>query len=158
MKGVRLLAGKGVKGELENKLARKDSAQVYAERINAERAQEKEKLVAQLSKTEMENFDCIRKLFPTVAKGLAAERSEEDLSKLMSRMEGFNAYADKKMFVKYDKLFEKRYPFVERISRGIRHTVSDLLKVYPDAPPVERAPPSKPSSGKALSSSAPNKP
>nr|GEW51068.1 hypothetical protein [Tanacetum cinerariifolium] len=122
---------------LEDELARKDSAMVYAERINAERAQEKEKLVAQLSKIDMEKFDCIRKLLPTVvyrifrsheykqslcepfklaiqaewAKGLAEERSEEDLLELMSRMEGFDAYADNKMFVEYDKLFEKRYPF-----------------------------------------------
>nr|GEX54852.1 hypothetical protein [Tanacetum cinerariifolium] len=140
--------------ELENKLARKDSALVYAERINAERAQEKEKLVAQLSETKMENFDCIRKLLPTVfdrlfqsheykqslskpfnlaiqvgwAKGLVAECSEEDLLKLVNRIEGFDVYADKKMFV------------------------------YPDSPPVEQAPPSKPSSGKAFSSSALNKP
>ncbi|GJY27934.1 hypothetical protein Tco_0403701 [Tanacetum coccineum] len=119
--------------ELEDELAKKDSALVYAERLIAERAQEKEKLVTQLSKTEMEKFDCIRKLLPTVvdrlfqsheykeslsgpfnlaihagwAKGLAEEHFEEGLLELMSRMEGFDAYADKKMYVEYDKLFEK---------------------------------------------------
>nr|GFB68955.1 hypothetical protein [Tanacetum cinerariifolium] len=62
------------------------------------------------------------------AKGLAEERSEEDLSELMSRMECFNAYADKKMFVEYDKLFERQYLFVEKISRGFCHSVSNLLK------------------------------
>ncbi|GKE96332.1 hypothetical protein Tco_1581187, partial [Tanacetum coccineum] len=53
--------------ELEDELAKKDFAFVYAERLNSERTQEKEKLVAQLSKTEMEKFDCIRKLLLTVA-------------------------------------------------------------------------------------------
>nr|GEW60310.1 hypothetical protein [Tanacetum cinerariifolium] len=170
--------------KLEGELARKDSALVYAERINAERAQEEEKRVAQLSKMEMENFDCIRKILPTVvdclfqsheykkslseplnlaiqagwAKGLAEEHSEENHLELMSRMENFDAYANKKMYVEYDKLFEKRYPFVEKISRGFRKTISDLLKVYPDSPPPEQAPPSKPSSGQAPSSSAPDKP
>nr|GEY01016.1 hypothetical protein [Tanacetum cinerariifolium] len=170
--------------ELEDELARKDSALVYAERINTERAQEKEKLVVQLSKTEMEKFDCTRKLLPTMvdrffqsheykqslskpfnlaiqarwAKGLAKEHSDEDLSELMSRMEGFDAYADKKMFVENEILFKKRYPFVEKISRGFHHTVSDLIKVYPDSLSAERAPPSKPSSRRAPSSSALNKP
>ncbi|GJV76787.1 hypothetical protein Tco_1508371 [Tanacetum coccineum] len=95
--------------ELEDTLVKKDSALVYAKRINAERAQEKEKLVAQLTKTEMENFDCIRKLLPTAgwAKRLAEERFEEDLLELMSNMEDFDVYADKRMYVEYDKLFEK---------------------------------------------------
>nr|GEX40264.1 hypothetical protein [Tanacetum cinerariifolium] len=91
--------------ELEDELAKKDTALVYDERINADMAQEKEKLVAQLSKTEMEKFDCIRKLLPTVAgwaKGLSEEHSEEDLLELMSRMENFDAYADKKMYVEYE--------------------------------------------------------
>ncbi|GJY33492.1 hypothetical protein Tco_0417961 [Tanacetum coccineum] len=78
-------------------------------------------------------FDCIRKLLPTVVerlfqsheykqslsepfnlaiqagwdKGLAEERSEEALLELMGRMEGFDVYADKRMKVEYDKLFEK---------------------------------------------------
>nr|GFB76575.1 hypothetical protein [Tanacetum cinerariifolium] len=155
------------------------STLVYAERINAERAQEKEKLVAQLSKTKMEKFNCIRKLLPTVVSrlfqrheykqslskpfnlaiqagwtnGLVEERFEEDLSELMSIMEGFDAYAEKKMYVEYDKLFEKRYLFVEKISHDFRHTVSDLLNVYPDSPPSGQAP-SKPSSGKTPSFSA----
>nr|GEW54510.1 transposase (putative), gypsy type [Tanacetum cinerariifolium] len=56
--------------KLEDELARKDSALVYAERLNAKRAKEKEKLVTQLSKTEMEKLDCIRKLLPTVMEHL----------------------------------------------------------------------------------------
>nr|GEX86880.1 hypothetical protein [Tanacetum cinerariifolium] len=56
--------------ELEDELAKKDPALVYAEKINADRAQQKEKLVAQLNKTEIEKFDCIRKLLPTVVNHL----------------------------------------------------------------------------------------
>ncbi|GKG27347.1 hypothetical protein Tco_0403050, partial [Tanacetum coccineum] len=79
----------------------------------------------------------------------------------MGRMENFDAYANKKMYVEYDKLFKKPYPFVEKISHGFRHTVSDLLKIYPDSPPFGQAPnatvraPPKPSSRKALASSTP---
>nr|GEX72784.1 hypothetical protein [Tanacetum cinerariifolium] len=168
--------------ELEDTLARKYSALVYAERINAERAQEKKRLVAQLGKSEKKKFDCIRKLLPTVVEhlfqsyeykqslsepfnlaiqtgrgeGLTEERSKEELLSLMSRMENFDAYADKKMRVEYDKLFEKRYPYVEKVSCGFCHTVSALLKVYPDFPPSEQAPPNNPFSGKAPSS-APGK-
>nr|GEX80190.1 hypothetical protein [Tanacetum cinerariifolium] len=111
--------------ELEDELARKDSALVYVERLNAKRAQEREKLVTQLSKTKMEKFDCVRKFLPTVVerllqshdykqslsepfnlaiqagwdKGLSEEHSEVDLLQLMGRMENFDVYADKKMRV-----------------------------------------------------------
>nr|GEW81051.1 hypothetical protein [Tanacetum cinerariifolium] len=168
--------------ELEDELARKDSALVYAKRLNVERAQEKEKLVTQLRKIEMEMFDCICKLLPTVVehllqshkykhslsepynlaiqvgwgKRLSEERSEEDLLALMSRMEGFNVYADKKMRVEYGKLFEKKYPYVKKISHGFHHSVFDLLKVYPDSPPSGQALPNRPSSGKVASTSAPH--
>ncbi|GJZ14258.1 gypsy type transposase [Tanacetum coccineum] len=127
--------------ELEDELARKDFALVYAERLNVERAQEKEKLVAQLRKRRW--------------KRLSEERSEEDLLEIMGRMENFDVYADKKMRVEYDKMFEKRYPYVEKISPGFHHSVSNLLKVYPDSPPFGQAPPNKPSSGKAASTYAP---
>nr|GEU42969.1 hypothetical protein [Tanacetum cinerariifolium] len=163
-------------------LARRDLAQTGILE-SAERAQEKETLVTQLYRTEMENFDCICKLLPTVVerlfqsheykqslfepfnlaiqagwgKGLTEEHSKEDLIELMSRMENFDAYADTKMYVEYDKLFKKRYPYVEKISRGFRHAISDLLNVYLDSPPSGQDPPSKPSSGKVPSTSAPDK-
>ncbi|GKB46012.1 hypothetical protein Tco_0896765 [Tanacetum coccineum] len=116
---------------MEDTLAKKDFALVYVERLSTKRAQEKEKLVTQLGKTEMENFDCVLGW----GKGLAEERSKEALLELMGRMEGFDVHADTKMKVEYDKLFEKRYPYVEKISRGFCHSFSDLLKVYPDSPP-----------------------
>nr|GEY10909.1 hypothetical protein [Tanacetum cinerariifolium] len=167
--------------ELKAALAQKDSALVYGERINAEQAQEKKRLVSQVGKAEMENFDCIRKLLPTMVerllqsheyklslskpfnldiqagwgKGLAEEKSKEDLLELMGRMEGFDVHADTRMRVEYDKLFERRYPYVDKISYGFLHSVSDLLKVYPDSPPREQVSPLKPSSEKAPATSAP---
>ncbi|GKC51089.1 hypothetical protein Tco_1073834, partial [Tanacetum coccineum] len=45
--------------ELEDTLAKKDSALVYAKRLNVERAQEKEKLVSQLARMEKEKYDCV---------------------------------------------------------------------------------------------------
>ncbi|GKG28594.1 hypothetical protein Tco_0415959, partial [Tanacetum coccineum] len=56
--------------KLEVELAKKDSALVYAERISAEGAMEKEKLVTRLSRAEIEKFDCIRKLLPVVVSRL----------------------------------------------------------------------------------------
>ncbi|GKC10549.1 hypothetical protein Tco_1007331, partial [Tanacetum coccineum] len=104
--------------ELLTTLAMKDYARVYAKRLNVEHAREKEKL----------------------GKGLAEERSKESLLELIGRMEGFDVHADTKMKFEYDKLFERQYPYVEKISCGFRHSVSDLLKVYPDSPPFEQAP------------------
>nr|GEW64721.1 reverse transcriptase domain-containing protein [Tanacetum cinerariifolium] len=57
--------------------------------------------------------------------------------------------------VEYNKLFEKQYPYVEKISRGFRHPISDLLKVYPDSPPSGQAPPDQSSSRRAASTPAP---
>ncbi|GJW42415.1 NB-ARC domains-containing protein [Tanacetum coccineum] len=91
--------------DLENQLAQKDSALVYAERISGERLSENEKLRAQLVFAQKEKTDAIRKLLPTVVgrllqsheykqslsvpfnyalqtgwgQGLAEERSEEEL-------------------------------------------------------------------------------
>nr|GEW29972.1 hypothetical protein [Tanacetum cinerariifolium]GEW76820.1 hypothetical protein [Tanacetum cinerariifolium] len=129
--------------ELEDALAQKDSDLVYAERINAGQAQENERLVSQVGKVEMENFYCIRKLLPTV-----------DLLELMGKMEGFDIHADTRMRVEYEKLFERRYPYVEKISHGFRHSISDLLKVYPDSPPRKQVLTHKPSSKKAPAISA----
>nr|GEW09865.1 hypothetical protein [Tanacetum cinerariifolium] len=163
--------------ELEDALAQKDFAFVCAERINVKHAQHKEKLVSQVGRAEMEKFDCICKILPTLVErllqsheykrslsepfNLAIQASwgkglaEEDLLELMGRMEGFDVHADTKMRVEYDKLFERRYPYAEKISRGFCHSVSDLVKVYPDSPPHEQVPPHKHSSEKAPSTSAP---
>ncbi|GJS68514.1 hypothetical protein Tco_0683079 [Tanacetum coccineum] len=97
--------------ELEDTLAKKDSALVYAERINTERAQEREKLSHEYKESLSKPFNLA--IQAGWGKGLAEERSEENLLELMGKIEGFDVYADKKMKVEYDKLFEKRYPYVE---------------------------------------------
>ncbi|GJY19897.1 hypothetical protein Tco_0392463 [Tanacetum coccineum] len=94
--------------ELEDTLARKDSALVYAERLNVERAQEKEKLSHEDKQSLSGPFNLA--IQAGWGKGLAEERSEEDLIELMGRMEGFDVHVDTKM------------------------------KVYPDSPPSEQAP------------------
>nr|GEU98105.1 hypothetical protein [Tanacetum cinerariifolium] len=40
-----------------------------------------------------------------------------------------------KLYPMYDKLFEKKYPYVERIANKYRHSMDDLLRVYPDPNP-----------------------
>ncbi|GKE51857.1 hypothetical protein Tco_1487013, partial [Tanacetum coccineum] len=75
--------------ELEDTLAKKDSAFVYAERLNVERAQEKEKLYKQSLSGPF-----ILAIQAGWGKELDEERSEEDLLELMGRMEGFDVHAD----------------------------------------------------------------
>nr|GEX90335.1 hypothetical protein [Tanacetum cinerariifolium] len=91
---------------LEAELARKYSTLTYAEKMLVEGVKDREKLTAQLGQAEIEKFDCIRKFLSTV-----------------------------KLYPMYDKLFEKKYPYVEKISRGYRHSVTDLLRVHPDLAP-----------------------
>nr|GEV94385.1 hypothetical protein [Tanacetum cinerariifolium] len=169
--------------EFDDTLARKDSALVHAERINAERDHEKERLVAQLSKLESKKFDCIRKLFPTVVerlfqsheykqslsepfnlaiqvgwgKGITEERSEEELLGLMSRMENLMLMLIKRCVSSMTSCLRNNILLWRKFLKVFRYTVSDLLKVYPDSPPSGQAPPSKSSSGKAPSSFAPRK-
>ncbi|GJV48417.1 hypothetical protein Tco_1438629 [Tanacetum coccineum] len=150
---------------LESQLAQKDSALVYAERVSGERLSENEKLRAQLVFAQKEKTDAIRKLLPTVVErllqsheykqslsvpfnyalqtgwgqGLAEERSEEELRKIMMRMNGFDPYSDKKMSAEYERLFSKTYSYVDRISHLSEKPVQDLLKLHP-APPPRDAP------------------
>ncbi|GJW94908.1 hypothetical protein Tco_0174580 [Tanacetum coccineum] len=153
------------KDDLENQLAQKDSALVYAERISGERLSENEELRAQLAFAKKEKTDAIRKLLPTVVgrllqsheykqslsvpfnyalqtgwgQGLAEERSEEELREIMMRMNGFDPYSDKKMNAEYERLFSKTYSYVDRISHLSEKPVQDLLKLHP-APPPRDAP------------------
>ncbi|GJZ93886.1 hypothetical protein Tco_0666089 [Tanacetum coccineum] len=151
--------------DLESQLAQKDSALVYAERISGERLSENEGLRAQLAFAQKEKTDAIRKLLPTVVErllqsheykqslsvpfnyalqtgwgqGLAEERSEKELHKIMMRMNGFDPYSDKKMSAEYERLFSKTYSYVDRISHLSEKPVQDLLKLHP-APPPRDAP------------------
>nr|GEX46024.1 hypothetical protein [Tanacetum cinerariifolium] len=90
--------------ELEDELARKDSALVYAERLNTKRAQEREKLSHEYKQSLSKPFNLA--IQAGWGKGLSEEHSKEDLLELMSKTENFDVYADKKMCVEYDRLFE----------------------------------------------------
>ncbi|GKC06120.1 hypothetical protein Tco_0997730 [Tanacetum coccineum] len=128
--------------DLESQLAQKDSALVYAERVSGERLSENEELRTQLVFAQKEKTDAIRKLLPTVTgwgKGLAEERSKEELRKIMMRMNGFDPYSDKKMSAEYERLFSKTYSYVNRISHLSEKPVQYLLKLHP-APPPRDAP------------------
>ncbi|GJY73347.1 hypothetical protein Tco_0477778 [Tanacetum coccineum] len=140
--------------DLENQLAQKDSALVYAERISGERLSENEGLKAQLDFAQKEKTKAVRELLPTVVKrllqsheykqslsvpfnfalqtgwgqGLAEGRSEKELHQIMMRMNGFDPYSDKKMTAEYERLFSKTYPYVDRISHLSEKPVQDLLK------------------------------
>ncbi|GKE84536.1 hypothetical protein Tco_1558278, partial [Tanacetum coccineum] len=150
---------------LESQLAQKYSALVYAERVSGERLLENEKLRAQLVFAQKEKTDSIRKLLPTVVgrllqsheykqslsvpfnyalqtrwgQGLAEERSEEELRKIMMRMNGFDPYSNKKMSAEYERLFSKTYSYMDCISHLSEKPVQDLLKLHP-APPPRDAP------------------
>ncbi|GKB93394.1 hypothetical protein Tco_0979531 [Tanacetum coccineum] len=91
--------------ELEDTLAKKDSALVYVERLNVERAQEKEKLSHEYKQSLSGPFNLAIQV--GWGKGLAEERSEEGLLKLMRRMKGFDVHADTKINVEYEKLFKR---------------------------------------------------
>ncbi|GKC03470.1 hypothetical protein Tco_0995080 [Tanacetum coccineum] len=148
---------------LEAELAKKDSALTYSERLLAEGARERERLTVQLGQAEIEKFDCIRKLLHIVVgrllksheykeklsgpfsmaiqagwgKGLSEGCTDEEIMTTLNRVEEFDTYFDKKLYSMYDKLFEKQYPYVQKIARGYRHSVADLLKVYPDPAPSQ---------------------
>ncbi|GJZ51062.1 hypothetical protein Tco_0605577 [Tanacetum coccineum] len=148
---------------LETKLAKKDYALATAERMIANGTKEREKLTTQLSRAEVEKFDCIRKFLPTVvsrllqsheynqslsepfnvaiqagwSKGLSGDRTEEQIMSALHRVYNFDAYPNKKLYPMYDKLFENEYPYVMRIASGFCHLVADLLKVHPDPTPSE---------------------
>ncbi|GJS83778.1 hypothetical protein Tco_0750319 [Tanacetum coccineum] len=139
------------------KLARKDSALVFSDRISNERAAENERLVSQLGFLEKEKIDSIGKLLPTVvrrllnsheykeslsvpfnlaiqagwAKGLAMKRSEEDLMDVLREVQGFDPHSDTRMTEVL-----KMYPF---LLQGCPTKVNPSSKVTS----VSRAVPSK---------------
>ncbi|GJY49292.1 hypothetical protein Tco_0439248 [Tanacetum coccineum] len=51
---------------------------------------------------------------------------------VLHKAKNFDAYSDKKLYPMYDKLFEKEYPYIEKIASGYHHSVVDLLNVHPD--------------------------
>ncbi|GJR64065.1 hypothetical protein Tco_0010130 [Tanacetum coccineum] len=164
---------------LEVELAKKDYTLTYSDRLLAEGARERERLIVQLGQAEIEKFDCIWKLLPIVVgrllksheykesllgpfnmaiqagwgKGLSEGCTDEEIMVALSWVEEFDAYFDKKLYSMYDKLFEKQYPYVQKIARGYRHSVADLLKVYLDPAPSQGT--SNPNTSKAFGRSNP---
>ncbi|GJX23383.1 hypothetical protein Tco_0227828 [Tanacetum coccineum] len=142
---------------LKVELAKKDSALTYFERLLAEGAGE---LVGQLSKSH-EYKDSLSGPFNMAiqagwGKGLSEGRMYVEIMAALSRVEDFDAYSDKKLYPMYDKLFEKQYPYVHKIARGYRHSVADLLKVYPDPAPSQGT--SNPNTSKVFGRSDPPHP
>ncbi|GKE75847.1 hypothetical protein Tco_1537888 [Tanacetum coccineum] len=119
--------------ELEAELPSKDSALAAAEKMSVDGAKKRQNLVAQLSKAEVEKFDCI----PGWGSGLSEGRTDEDILNALCGASNFDAYSDKKLYPMYDKLFKKEYPFIIKIANGYRHSVYDLLKVSPDPAPSD---------------------
>ncbi|GJR36508.1 hypothetical protein Tco_1212192 [Tanacetum coccineum] len=82
-------------------------------------------------------------------KGLSKGHTDKEIMVVLHKAEDFDPYSDKKLYPTYDKLFEKEYPYVEKIASGYRHLVANLLKVHPDPAPFEST--STPTISKALS-------
>ncbi|GJZ99444.1 hypothetical protein Tco_0671995 [Tanacetum coccineum] len=142
---------------LEAKLAKKDSALTYTERLLAEGIKDHEKLTVQLGQAEVEKFNCIRKLLPMVVRqllssheynkslsepfnmaiqagwgrGLSEGCTDREILDLVHKAKDFDLYSDRKLYPMYDKLFEAEYPYIEKIASGYRHSVAELLRVYP---------------------------
>ncbi|GJS73148.1 hypothetical protein Tco_0705989 [Tanacetum coccineum] len=165
---------------LEVELAKKDYTLTYSDRLLAEGARERERLIVQLGQAEIEKFDCIWKLLPIVVgrllksheykesllgpfnmaiqagwgKGLSEGCTDEEIMVALSWVEEFDAYLINGSSIRmYDKLFEKQYPYVQKIARGYRHSVADLLKVYLDPAPSQGT--SNPNTSKAFGRSNP---
>ncbi|GKB70907.1 hypothetical protein Tco_0932319, partial [Tanacetum coccineum] len=85
-------------------------------------------------------------------KGLSEGRTDKEIMVVLHEVENFDPYSDKKLYPMYDKLFKKEYPYVQKIARGYRHSVDDLLKVYPDPAPFEGT--STPTTSKVLGGSS----
>ncbi|GJY19645.1 hypothetical protein Tco_0391136 [Tanacetum coccineum] len=136
--------------ELDAEVAQKDYALAAAERMSTEGAKERQKLVAQLSQAEVEKFDCIRKLPPTV--GWPRGALKKEILAAIHRAKNFDAYSDRKLYHMYDNLFEKECPYIMKIASGYRHTIADLLKVHLDPAPSGGT--SAPTLSKALDGSS----
>ncbi|GKF40889.1 hypothetical protein Tco_0124231 [Tanacetum coccineum] len=142
---------------LEAKLAKKDSALTYTERLLAEGIKDHEKLTVQLGQAKVEKFNCIRKLLPTVVRqllssheynkslsepfnmaiqagwgrGLSEGCTDREILDLVHKAKDFDLNSDMKLYPMYDKLFEAEYPYIKKIASGYRHSVAELLRVYP---------------------------
>ncbi|GKE22571.1 hypothetical protein Tco_1434083, partial [Tanacetum coccineum] len=116
--------------ELEAEVARKDSA------------------LAATKRTLTEGAKNVRTGW---GKGVSEGHTNKEIMAVLHKAKNFNAYSDKKLYLMYDKLFEKEYPYIEKIASRYRHSVVDLLKVHMDPAPSEGT--SAPTISKALGAS-----
>ncbi|GKA56075.1 hypothetical protein Tco_0755147 [Tanacetum coccineum] len=116
---------------LEAELARKDSALIYAEIMLDEKAKIIRNSLLNWVKLKLKNLTAFETIW---GKGLSEGRTVKEIMAILYEFENFDPYSDKKLYG-YDKLFEKKYPYIERIASGHHHSVADLLKVHPDPAP-----------------------
>ncbi|GJY04182.1 hypothetical protein Tco_0370122 [Tanacetum coccineum] len=116
--------------ELEAEVARKDSALVATKQTSAEGA---------------------KNIRTGWGKGVSEGRTDKEIMAVLHKAEHFDGHSDKKLYSMYDKLFEKEYPYIEKIASRYRHSVVDLLKVHLDPAPSEGT--STPTISKALGAS-----
>ncbi|GJT70695.1 hypothetical protein Tco_1029981 [Tanacetum coccineum] len=152
--------------ELESELAKKGYELEVAEKESTDWVKERQDLLVRLGQNEVEKFDCICKLLPTMVsrllqsheykkglsepfnmaiqagwgKRLSHGQTDEQIFAALNEVQGFNSYSDMKLYPMYGKLFEAQYPFIAKISSGYHHSVTDLLKIHPDPAPSGSTP------------------
>ncbi|GKF80009.1 hypothetical protein Tco_0235577 [Tanacetum coccineum] len=95
---------------LEAKLAKKDFALTYIERLLAEGVKDHEKLIVQLGQAEVEKFDS------GWGKGLSEGCTDKEILDLVHKAKDFDLYYDRKLYPMYDKLLEAEYPYIEKVA------------------------------------------
>ncbi|GKA83674.1 hypothetical protein Tco_0805269 [Tanacetum coccineum] len=108
---------------LEVELAKKDSALTYTEKLLAKGAKDHERLTDQLSLSEPFNMEIQAKW----GKGLSEGHTDKETMDALYKAENFDPYFDKNLYPMYDNMFEKEYPYIEKIASGYRHSMADLL-------------------------------
>ncbi|GJU57701.1 hypothetical protein Tco_1235467 [Tanacetum coccineum] len=68
-------------------------------------------------------------------KGLAVGRSEEVVKAIIDGTDGLDRAASSDFMTKYEALFHKRYPYMDKVISAYLRSASDLQKVLPDESP-----------------------
>nr|GEX90006.1 hypothetical protein [Tanacetum cinerariifolium] len=110
--------------ELEGEMEKKNFELATAEKESALCVKERQDLLVRLGQTKFKKFDCIHKLLSTVVRRLL---QNHEYKQILKKTGGFDAYSDRKLYPKYDKIFETRYLFV---AKGYRYSVVNLLKIH----------------------------
>ncbi|GJS70621.1 hypothetical protein Tco_0703462 [Tanacetum coccineum] len=127
------------------------NAKLYIDAINRLRAVKDEHVSHEYKKSLLEPFNIA--IQAEWGNGLSDGRTDEEIMAILRTTKDFDPYSDKNLYPMYDKLFEKEYPYIEKIASGYRHSVADLLKVHPDPAPLKDT--SNPNVSKAPGRSGP---